>query len=131
MPTELTILAWGAVLLFVHIFAAVQAKTRQYGTTWNMGARDEEVPPPAPVVGRLERARDNFLETLPIAIIALLGVVVAGKTSSTTALGGWVWLGARVVYLPLYGAGVPKVRTLVWMVSILGLILAIKPLLLG
>ena len=128
MPTELTILAWGAVLLFVHILAAVQAKTRQYGTNWNMGARDEALPPPAPVVGRLERARDNFLETLPIAIIALLGVVVAGKTSSTTALGGWLWLGARVVYLPLYGAGVPKVRTLVWMASILGLILAIKPL---
>ena len=128
MPTELTILAWGAVLLFVHIFAAVQAKTRQYGTNWNMGARDEALPPPAPVVGRLERARDNFLETLPIAIIALLGVVVAGKTSPTTALGGWLWLGARAIYLPLYGAGVPKVRTLVWMASILGLILAIKPL---
>lgn len=131
MPTELTILAWGAVLLFVHIFAAVQAKTRQYGTQWNMGARDEAVPPPAPVVGRLERARDNFIETLPIAIVALLGVVVAGKTSETTALGGWLWLGARVVYLPLYGFGVPKVRTLVWMASILGLILAIKPLLVG
>ena len=131
MPTELTILAWGAVLLFVHIFAAVQAKTRQYGTKWNMGARDEALPPPAPVVGRLERARDNFLETLPIAIVALLGVVVAGKTSSTTALGGWLWLGARVVYLPLYGFGVPKVRTLVWMASIIGLILAIKPLLVG
>ena len=131
MPTELTILAWGAVLLFVHIFAAVQAKTRQYGTKWNMGARDEAVPPPSPVVGRLERARDNFLETLPIAIIALLGVVIAGKTSETTALGGWLWLGARVIYLPLYGFGVPKVRTLVWMASILGLILAIKPLLVG
>ena len=131
MPTELTILAWGAVLLFVHIFAAVQAKTRQYGAKWNMGARDEAIPPPSPVVGRLERARDNFLETLPIAIIALLGVVVVGKTSSTTALGGWLWLGARAVYLPLYGFGVPKVRTLVWMASILGLILAIKPLLVG
>ena len=131
MPTELTILACGAVLLFVHIFAAVQAKTRQYGTAWNMGARDEAVPPPSPVVGRLERARDNFLETLPIAIIALLGVVVAGKTSETTALGGWLWLGARIVYLPLYGFGVPKVRTLVWMASLLGLILVIKPLLVG
>jgi uncharacterized MAPEG superfamily protein len=129
MPTELTILAWGAVLLFVHIFAAVQVKTRQYGTEWNMGARDEAMPPPSPLVGRLERARDNFLETLPIAIIALVGVVVAGRTSATTALGGWLWLGARVVYLPLYGAGVPKVRTLVWMASIVGLILVIKPLL--
>ena len=130
MPTELTILAWGAVLLFAHIIVAVQAKTRQYGTKWNMGARDEAVPAPAPVVGRLERARDNYLETLPIAIIALLGVVVAGKASSTTALGGWLWLGARTVYLPLYWAGVPKVRTLVWMTSIVGLILVIKPLLL-
>ena len=124
MPTELTILAWGGVLLFVHIFAAVQVKTRQYGAKWNMGARDEAVPPPSPVVGRLERARDNYLETLPIAIIALLGVVVAGKTSSTTALGGWLWLGARAIYLPLYWAGVPKVRTLVWMASVVGLILA-------
>ena len=131
MPTELTILAWGAVLLFVHILAAVQAKTRQYGTKWNMGARDEAVPPPSPVVGRLERARDNFLETLPIAIIALLGVVVAGKSSEMTALGGWLWLGARVIYLPLYGFGVPKVRTLVWMASIVGLLLALKPLLVG
>ena len=131
MPTELTILAWGAVLLLVHIIAAVQAKTRQYGTKWNMGARDEAVPPPSPVVGRLERARDNFLETLPIAIVALLGVVVAGRTSGLTALGGWLWLGARVIYLPLYGFGVPKVRTLVWMASIVGLIMALKPLLVG
>jgi uncharacterized MAPEG superfamily protein len=131
MPTELTILAWCAVLLFIHIIVAVQAKTRQYGTKWNMGARDEDVPPPAPVVGRLERARDNFLETLPIAIIALLGVVVAGKTTPTTALGGWLWLGARAIYLPLYWAGVPKVRTLVWATSVVGLILVLKPLLRG
>jgi hypothetical protein len=29
MPVELTILAWGAVLLLVHVFAAAQAKTKQ------------------------------------------------------------------------------------------------------
>lgn len=131
MPTELTILAWGAVLLFVHIIVAVQAKTKQYGAKWNMGARDEDVPEASPVVGRLERARDNYLETLPIAIIALLGVVMAGKTTPMTAIGGWLWLGARVVYLPLYWAGVPKVRTLVWAAALLGLILVIKPLLRG
>ena len=131
MPTELTILAWGAALLLVHIIFAVQAKTSQYGIKWNMGARDEDVPPPSPVVGRLERARDNFFETLPIAIVALLGVVVAGKTTPMTALGGWLWLGARVVYLPLYWAGVPNVRTLVWFVSIAGLVMALKPLLLA
>ncbi|WP_068073208.1 MAPEG family protein [Novosphingobium lentum] len=131
MPVELTILAWAAVLLFVHIFTAVGVKTIQYGSDWNMGARDETMPPLNPVAGRLERARDNFLETLPIAIIALLGVVVAGKSSAGTALGGWIWLGARAVYLPLYWAGVPKVRTLVYLASVVGLVMVLKPLLLG
>ena len=41
MTTELIVLTWGCVLAAVHIFAAVQAKTRQYGTKWNIGARDE------------------------------------------------------------------------------------------
>ncbi|MBA3054218.1 MAG: hypothetical protein FP826_04645 [Sphingomonadales bacterium] len=129
MPTELMILAWGAVLLFVHIFAAVHVKTRQYGAAWNTGARDEAMPPLAPVAGRLERARNNFQETFPIAIVALIGVVLAGRTSATTALGGWIWLGARAIYLPLYWAGVPKIRTLVFLVSVVGLALVLSPLL--
>ncbi len=129
MHTEILILTWAAVLLLVHIFTAVNVKTRQYGTEWNMGARDEKMPPLNPVAARLERARDNFLESLPIAIIALTGVILAGRTSPLTALGGWIWLGARAVYLPLYWAGVPKVRTLVFLVSIVGLLMVLFPLL--
>lgn len=129
MPTEIQILAWSAVLLMVHIFAAAHVKTRQYGAQWNMGARDESLPPMAPLTGRLVRAQANFQETLPIAVIALLGVVVAGRTSEWTALGGWIWLGARLIYLPLYALGVPKVRTLVFLASVTGLGLALWPLL--
>jgi uncharacterized MAPEG superfamily protein len=129
MATELMILAWGGVLLLVHIFGAAQVKTRQYGTQWNMGARDAELPPPQPVVGRMMRAQANFQETLPLAIIALAGVVIAGRTSEWTALGGWIWLCARVVYLPLYAAGVPLIRTLVFMVSLVGLLMVLWPLL--
>jgi uncharacterized MAPEG superfamily protein len=131
MPTEIKILAWGALLLIVHIFAAVHLKTRQYGVTWNMGARDDAVPPLNPLAGRLQRAEANYLETLPIAIIALLGVVVANRTSGSTALGGWIWLGARVAYLPLYAAGVPVIRTLAFAVSIGGLAMVLKALLIG
>lgn len=131
MPVELTILAWGAVLLLVHIFTAVHLKTKQYGVEWNTGARDETMPPLNPVAGRLARAQANFLETLPIAIIALLGVVLAGKTSGTTALGGWIWLGARTAYLFIYWAGIPKIRTLVFFVSLIGLGMVLWPLLAG
>ena len=131
MAVELKILAWGALLLFVYIFAAIRAKTQQYGRKWNMSARDEERPPPNALTGRLMRAQANFQETFPIAIVALLGVVVAGRTSQWTAIGGWMWLGARLVYLPLYALGVPVVRTLAYTVSIIGLAIVLRPLLVG
>jgi uncharacterized MAPEG superfamily protein len=131
MAVELKILALGALLLFVYIFVAVRFKTAQYGRKWNTSARDETLPPAEPVTGRLIRAQANFEETFPIAIVALLGVVLANRTSSTTALGGWIWLGARVVYLPLYWAGIPVVRTLCWTVSMVGLGMVLWPLLVG
>ena len=131
MAIELKILALSAVLLIFNIFAAGHFKTQQYGANWNMGARDESLPPLEPIAGRLVRAQANLLETLPIAIIALIGVVVAGKTSSSTALGGWIWLGARAVYLPLYWAGVPKLRTVVYLISLVGLGMVLWPLLTG
>ena len=131
MAIELKILALGAVLLFVHVFTATRFKTAQYGRKWNVGARDAALPEPNAMTGRTMRAQANFLETFPFAIVALLGVVVAGKTSPTTALGGWIWLGARLVYLPLYAAGVPVIRTIVWSIGMAGLTMVIWPLLLG
>lgn len=131
MAIELKILAWSCALLMVHIFAAAHFKTKQYGAKWNMGARDETLPPLAPLAGRLVRAQANFLETYPIAIIALLGVVIAGRTTEWTAIGGWLWLGARAVYLPLYAMGVPVVRTLVYMVGLVGLVMVFQALISG
>jgi len=131
MAVELRILALGALLLLVYIFTATRFKTAQYGRKWNVGARDEALPPPTPVTGRAMRAQANFLETFPIAIVALIGVVLANRTSALTALGGWIWLAARVVYLPLYAAGVPVIRTIVFMISVVGLGMVIWPLLFG
>lgn len=131
MPAELIVLALSGVLLLVHVFAATHYKTKQYGVEWNMGARDEDTPPLNDIAARLDRARGNFLETLPLAIIALGGVVVAGKASDLTTIAAWVWLGARLIYLPLYWAGIPKVRTYVWAVGLLALLYALGVLLLG
>jgi uncharacterized MAPEG superfamily protein len=129
MHTEIVILGWGAVLLLVHIFAAGHYRTKQYGTQWNIGARDEALSPLEPVAGRLVRAQANFAETFPIAIVALLGVVLAGRTSDMTALGGWIWLGARILYLPIYWAGIRGVRTAVFVVGLVGLLMVLWPLL--
>lgn len=131
MQTEITVLALGAVLALVHILVAVHFKTQQYGLKWNMGARDGDKPELNDLAARLERARDNFLETFPIAIVALFGIVLASKTSELTAIFAWLWLGARVIYLPIYWAGIPYVRTLVWFASMAGLVGILYELLLG
>jgi uncharacterized MAPEG superfamily protein len=127
LPTELLVLTWGCVLAFVHILAAAQAKTRQYGTKWNMGPRDEELPPLNPLAGRLTRAQANFFETFPLLIAGIIIVSGRGLTDSTTALGAWLWLGGRVAYLPLYALGVPVVRSLAWGVSLIGIVLVLLP----
>lgn len=127
MTTELSVLAWGCVLALVHIFIAVRFKTRQYGTKWNMGARDEALPPPQPIVGRLARAQANFFETFPIFAAAILIVSAADLESRWTAIGALLWLAARVVYLPLYAAGVPVVRTVAFLASVVGIALVLRP----
>ena len=127
MNTELSVLAWGCILGIVHIFLAVRFKTRQYGTKWNVGPRDDELPPPAPIVGRLARAQANFFETFPIYAAAALIVSLAVLNDRWTALGAWLWLGARIVYLPLYAFGVPVLRTIAFLVSIVGIALVIRP----
>jgi uncharacterized MAPEG superfamily protein len=127
MNAELVVLAWGCVLAIVHIFAAVRVKTRQYGTKWNMGARDEALEPPQPIVGRLARAQANFFETFPIYAAAALIVSVAHLGNRWTAIGAWLWLGARLAYLPLYALGIPVVRTIAFLVSVVGIAFVLYP----
>ncbi|WP_114951713.1 MAPEG family protein [Sphingosinicella terrae] len=127
MNIELIVLAWGCVLGVAHIFAAVRVKTRQYGVAWNMGARDETLPPPEPIVGRLARAQANYFETFPIAAAAILIVSIAGLSTSWTEIGALTWLGARILYLPVYAAGIPRIRTLIFLASCVGIAMILWP----
>ena len=129
MTTELNILAWGCVLALVHVFAAVRVKTRQYGVEWNMGARDGPVPPPDPIVGRLARAQANFFETFPIAAAAILIAAFSGVDNRLTAIGALVWLGARILYLPLYAFGVRGLRTIAFLAGLVGILMVLWPVL--
>jgi uncharacterized MAPEG superfamily protein len=131
MTTELTVLAWGCVLALLHILIAAQVKTRQYGTDWNLGSRDEELPPAKPIVGRMARAQANFYETFPIMIAAVAIVAIAGLTDKWTGIGAWLWLGGRVAYLPLYAFGVRYLRSLAWFVGLVGIVMVLKPALMA
>lgn len=127
MTTELTVLAWGCILGLVHIFAAGQVKTKQYGTKWNAGPRDEALPPPEPLVGRLTRAQANYFETFPIMIAAVLLITVAGIHTRSTEIGSLIWIAARVVYLPLYALGIPVIRSVVFLIGLAGMLMVLWP----
>ena len=129
LPTELSLLAWSVILLFVYIMLQGQLSTSERGLTWNAGPRDGESKPLGPVASRAERALTNFQETYPAFIAAVLAVVVAERTGWWSITGAWVWLIARVVYLPLYVFGVPFVRSLVWLVSLVGIAMILVQLL--
>lgn len=128
MTIELKMLALSIVLGFAHVLIAIRAVTRQYGTRWNMGPRDDIMPPLEPLPGRLDRARANFLETFPFFAAAVLIAHVAGREGDLTALGVQLYFWARLVYLPLYAFGIPKFRTLVWVIAMAGTLLILVAL---
>lgn len=130
MTTELTILAWTLVLAIVQIMLPAAARNKETGIQYNAGPRDSDGPPVGKVTGRLMRAQKNLYETLPLFAAALLIAHVADRDGALTLWGASLFLGARLVYLPLYALGIPFIRSLVWLVSLGGLGLVLLAILL-
>ena len=128
MTTELTYLALTLILALVQIFLPAGARTVEFGSKWNAGPRDETPAARKPLTGRLERAQANLYETLPLFIGAVLIAHVIGAAGPLTLWGTALYFWARVVYVPLYAFGVPYVRSLVWVVSLAGLVMVLASL---
>ena len=131
MKIEYIMLGATLVLALANILWAGSARTKQYGAEWNMGARDAEMPPLNPLAGRLLRAQANLYETLPLFIAALLGAAMLDRFGWKTEVGASLYFVGRLIYFPLYAAGIPKIRTLIFGVSLVGLILCWWALMFG
>jgi len=117
---ELQLVGAAVILGLIQLLIGSVAARSQQGYEWGMGSRDE----PAPISGvpaRLQRAFYNYLESLPLFAAAMLAAVMLGNTGQLTAIGGIVFLIARIVFVPLYAAGVFLWRTLAWIVATAGL----------
>lgn len=122
MTIELTLLGCAVVLGLAHVFIAAGLATHQRGLRWNAGNRDGNQAALVGVAARADRASRNFLETFPFFAVAILGVVVAHTNTPHTVLGAKIYLWARLLYLPIYLVGIPYLRTLLWAVSLWGLL---------
>lgn len=119
---EFQLLGVAVLLGLVQLVWAALAARRQQGLAWARGPRDEDRPVTG-VAARLERAFRNFMETFPLFAVAVIADITAEKTSWLTWWGSLIYVAARIVYVPLYAAGVPGVRSLVWFAAAIGLLM--------
>ncbi|HEU5274949.1 MAG TPA: MAPEG family protein [Xanthobacteraceae bacterium] len=122
MPIELKLLVWSAALAFVQCLVAVTGAYLQVGLPTLAGNRDK-MPAMIGWAGRAERAHRNMLQSLVLFTALVLVAQATGRLDGTTALGAQLFFWARLVYAGVYVAGLPWVRTGVWAVSVLGLLL--------
>jgi uncharacterized MAPEG superfamily protein len=121
MKPELFWLVCAVALTVVQMLAAVQGAFNQVGLPRLAGNR-EGMPEITGWGGRAARAHRNMLESLVLFAVLVLVAVAAGKTNDMTLLGAQIFFWARVAYAVIFIAGIIWLRTLVWFVSIAGLI---------
>ena len=129
MTTELMLLGWTVVLALAQILLTAGLRTQETGLAYNMGPRDTPAPPPGKLTARMQRAQANLFETLPLFAAAVLVAHAGGREGQLTLLGSQLYLAARVVYVPLYAAGIPVARSLAWGVSLAGLVMILAAIL--
>ena len=95
MSFEIAVLAAATIWGFVQLIAAAQASNFQYGLRWAASPRDEEMPPLAPIPGRINRNFRNYMETFPFFVTAVLIAEVAGVHNAMTHWGAIAYLGGR------------------------------------
>ena len=127
MTIELKMLALSVVLGLVHIVVASHSASMQLGYRWTASPRDE-TRPLIGIAGRLNRALQNFLETFPLFAAAVLTAHMADRHNWMTEWGAVAYFCARVVYVPLYAFGVWIVRSFVWNVAAMGIIMILLSL---
>jgi uncharacterized MAPEG superfamily protein len=124
MLTTFQALIFSGILTFVMLLVASGLCAQVWtppGPAIAFGNR-EGVPTPLGIAGRADRAAKNMLEAMVIFLALILAAQISGKIAAT-ALGATVFFWARLIYWPVYLAGIIYLRTLVWFVGVLGLLM--------
>lgn len=123
MLTTVQALIGSAILTFVMLLVASAFCARAWtpeGMQTAFGNR-ENVPPATGLAGRADRAAKNQMEAMVMFLAVVLAASITGRTPAA-AFGATVFFWARLIYWPVYLAGLRYLRTLVWFISIFGLI---------
>lgn len=122
MTTELSMLAYCAILTVLLALIPTVALILEKGLPFAAGNREEAVTLPA-WAERAKRTHLNMLENLPVFAALVLIAQVSGAFNDTTALGATLFFWGRVAHAAVYLAGIPWVRTGAFAVSLVGLLM--------
>ena len=131
MTPTLTLVIYMAILTWLTLLAASLIRVKGWtfaGTLIAFGNRDN-LPDATSFAGRATRTAQNTLENFVLFAAIALVAHAAGVASPKVALGAQVFFWARVVYIPVYYAGIVYLRTAVWTVGIIGLAMMIAAML--
>lgn len=119
MTPELTALALAGLLQVVQYGLMSVPANLELGARRTLGPRDDGdlADQLSPRTARLKRALDNHFEGLVLFTLAVVVVTLGGKASAFTAACAWVYLAARILYVPAYWLGLVPWRSVVWLVG--------------
>ena len=118
-------LMYAAILGLVQMLMAASFTALKYGIPWAFSNRDKTVPALEGMGGRVVRGFHNFRETFAIFATAVLVAGAMNVHGQWTTLGAELYFGGRLLYVPVYMAGIIYVRTLLWLTSIVGIVMLI------
>ena len=121
MPIEVKMLVWSLILLFVLILIQVMTTVLGYGLPVAAGNRDGLPASKPGFAGRVDRSITNLKENLIFFIPIVILAAVFQTSNEMTAMGAMVFLGARVGHAVVYLAGIPWIRTLLFLIGVVGL----------
>jgi uncharacterized MAPEG superfamily protein len=120
MSPDLYYLLMSTILCFVQMLIAATGANTQVGLPALAGNR-EGLPEIVGWPGRARRAHLNMIENLVLFSALVLIAAVAGKANATTAMGAMIFFWARLAYALIYLIGIPWLRTLAWLVGVIGM----------
>ena len=118
MTPELTTLALAALLQALQFVAFATLANRDLTPGYTSSPRDR--PPSremAILTARLQRALNNHFEGLILFTLAVVVVTLGNQSTTTTQYAAYIYLAARILYVPAYAFGLTPWRSAIWAVG--------------
>ncbi len=118
MGPELTVLILAALVQVVTFVIYAVPANLDLGAGYTLSARDRAPTRQMSIrTARLGRAMNNMFEALVLFGIASLVIQTTDQSTTYTAFLAWIFLAARIAYVPAYAYGLRPGRSIIWAVG--------------